>query len=271
MRLDEITHHTSVSYLFHGTQPERAASILSIDELGADNYTVSLGRIFGVSLSFTGFEHFPGVVFVIDRNILKRKIGRRLSHLRAIDQYEEEVKGKVTDFDECVVKIFICVTQETLPFLNSGIINTIRANPKSETRLLPRIGNNERMQELLTYRQFLNISKEITNTAQDRGHRDKVENFIMHDLDSAVIYAEKELKGRWPALEKSLLQSNSDDAPWYASQYAKKVIKNRWPDAENLIASSKYPHVAKAYAKDILRDPEPTTWAERYLNQKDHH
>ena len=54
----------------------------------------------------------------------------------------------------------------------------------------------------------------------------------------------------------------------YAYSYALHILKGRWPEAEPMIASDEMPIIAIDYAQYILKDPDPKTWAERYLKKE---
>jgi hypothetical protein len=41
------------------------------------------------------------------------------------------------------------------------------------------------------------------------------------------------------------------------------VLQKRWPEAEPVIASDSF--WAREYAEEVLHDPNPKTWAQRYL------
>ena len=88
---------------------------------------------------------------------------------------------------------------------------------------------------------------------------------IASDPKSAHYYAKDVIRGPWPEGEKVIASD-----PYWAYNYAEKVIRGRWPEAEKVIASStsKQPLYALNYARDVIGDPNPRTWAERYLAGK---
>ena len=87
------------------------------------------------------------------------------------------------------------------------------------------------------------------------------ERVIASDPNFAYRYARDVIKGRWPEGEKVIASD-----PYWAYNYAENIIGGRWPEAEKVIASdSEY---AFYYAMDVIGDPNPRTWAERYLAGK---
>jgi len=110
---------------------------------------------------------------------------------------------------------------------------------------------------------------------------------IAKDPETACTYAEDLMKKRWPAAEEAIAKS-----PEWAENYARHILKKRWPEAEpviatDAIAASSYayfilkkrwpdaepviatnPAFAYDYAKNVLKDPNPKTWAKRYLTKK---
>ena len=93
------------------------------------------------------------------------------------------------------------------------------------------------------------------------GRWPEAEKVIASDPVSAFLYAQDVIGGRWPEAEK-VIASNPESAYYYA----KDVIGGRWPEGEKVIASA--PNSAYLYAQDVIGDPNPRTWAERYLAGK---
>jgi hypothetical protein len=81
---------------------------------------------------------------------------------------------------------------------------------------------------------------------------------LAQDAAWAYRYARDILKGRFPAGEAAIAQV----AIW-AHYYALHILKRRWPEVERTIAQE--PDWAWRYAWDVLHDPDPKTWAKRYL------
>jgi hypothetical protein len=78
------------------------------------------------------------------------------------------------------------------------------------------------------------------------------------DLANACVYA-KEIKGRWPELEKLLLLMGERDGPdptlitWYADH----VIHGRWPEAEPIILRDGSPATLNYYVNEVLKNRWP--------------
>lgn len=94
-----------------------------------------------------------------------------------------------------------------------------------------------------------------------RGRFPEGEAAITRRSGESCWYAYYVLHGRFPAGEPRIKKSR------FAAWYAMNVIKGRWPEAELDMASKtntwsgKY--YAEQYARQILHDPTPTTWAQR--------
>lgn len=82
-----------------------------------------------------------------------------------------------------------------------------------------------------------------------RGRWPEAEKFIVNEPAIAYLYAMNVIRGRWPEAEPIIMKNS-----WYAYEYAKAVIKGRWPEAEPYIIKTGN---AILYAKDVIKGDWP--------------
>lgn len=89
------------------------------------------------------------------------------------------------------------------------------------------------------------------------------EEVIVTNLELAFYYMSQFKSdfstSRWPALEKAILNPRTEESEYHRAQwaaiYADNNIKGRWPEAESLIA--KFASSSYHYAVDVLKGPFP--------------
>lgn len=87
-----------------------------------------------------------------------------------------------------------------------------------------------------------------------------VEKIIVKDAELSFVYL-VDAKPGWKPAENAIVTY-----PRYAVAYAKRH-KGPWPEAERFIATDLEGNLARTYATDVLKDPDPETWAARYRKQ----
>lgn len=87
-----------------------------------------------------------------------------------------------------------------------------------------------------------------------------VEKIIAKDPELSYVYL-IDAKPGWKPGENAIVTF-----PRYAVSYAKR-FKGPWPSAERFIATDLEGNLARTYAKDVLKDPDPETWAAKYRKQ----
>ena len=87
-----------------------------------------------------------------------------------------------------------------------------------------------------------------------------VEQIIEKDADLSHVYLIHAKPG-WKPGENAIVTY-----PRYAFSYANSY-KGPWPEAERFIATTQELNLARTYAKYVLKDPDPETWAARYRKQ----
>ena len=95
-----------------------------------------------------------------------------------------------------------------------------------------------------------------------KGPFKEAEDIIAKDPEASFLYAWWILKGR--RFEKGEGAIAKDAAS--SHKYAMIILKGRFEDGEEAIAND--PMAALNYATLILKDPNPETWAQRYLKDK---
>jgi hypothetical protein len=175
MKINDIITEAREADLYHGTTIFAAERILETNRFQArsnveqwtrkllknpneENQTVSFSRDFITAQSFmdsSGDNRFPGVIFVIDQNLLYRDLGQRIvpyndlvgmetqqiRRLTKRTEFEEAVFGDIENADRYIKEIIVFVSPGWYNRLDELEIGDrypiIASNPK--TRYMPRL------------------------------------------------------------------------------------------------------------------------------------
>ena len=92
-----------------------------------------------------------------------------------------------------------------------------------------------------------------------KGPFPKAEDTIAKNPQRSYYYAAYVLKGPFPKGEDAIAKD-----PLVSLGYARNVLKGPFPKGEDAIATGLKVN-AFLYAKDVLKDKKPRTWAKRHL------
>jgi hypothetical protein len=146
MRLYEILSRSDLNsspYLYHGTGLSQANSILETNTLQAGDMNLSsFSRHIGPAGTAPGGTGFgASVVFIIDRNLLRRDYGKKLKPISPAgygrSEAEEGIKGDITNFSKYIKEIRI----DTYDV--SEIISSIEWKHESNNTPIPDYSNME--------------------------------------------------------------------------------------------------------------------------------
>ena len=142
MKIYEIINESNRADIYHGTSIDNAMEILSSDMFYASASStseaqVSFTRQIGQAIRFAMYIEPAGVVFVVDGELLKRQVGKKmrsfdanLSGMHDAEEKEEAVWKDIKNASSMIKQIIVFTSEELDPQEYGAILHDPRTKIK---------------------------------------------------------------------------------------------------------------------------------------------